>query len=753
MSIVSKWVVVLLTICIYMVPEVYGQTILIRDSETGKPVEGVVIRIIASARAEISDAYGQAAIPEGYTEDKSLLVTHTAYSTEVLTGKLPDVIFLETKTYGLQEVEVYGFGDRRALLGTEGPVVGLTSQDIERFQTQTLLPAVNYVPGVRLEERAAGSYRVAIRGTLLRSPFGVRNVKVYLNGLPFTEANGNTPLNLIDPALMGSVEILKGPSGSRFGAGLGGVIRLEGIHEDGPFLSVIAQTGSYGMQKFSLQGRVTDSLHSHSVAFARQQSDGYRDHNALERESVFYQGRFSTGEKESLYVDLLYSDLFYEIPGGLTRAQNDEDRRQGRPGSEEQNASIGLEAAWGGVRHEKVWESGVETHVGIYGYGSFFNHPFITDYKREHQVAGGGRGTARKTWGGFTLSGGGEYQKEIISARNLGNVNGQPDTLRFDDEIANKSWLAFLSAGYTWPRLEVSAGVSVNNLSYSLYRILDAAGDTSYTVNRDFADVWSPRVAVSYRLTDRLYSHASVSYGFSPPTLDEFRTNEGSIDRSLEAEKGINTEVGVRGYIAEGLSVDVSGFYLRQKETIVTRTASSGVVLFDNAGSTDQYGVEGLIQYIKRFKALYWIKGWMIQASYTGYNFRFEDYVKNETDFSGNRLPGAAPHRLTFLTDLTIQKGFYLNGGYTNTAPIPLDDGNTVYSDRVHMVRVKAGWKGIVGNRLRLDVFGGSDNALNRTFSLGNDLNAFGGRYFQPAPDRTFYAGLTLSYFRTSQER
>ncbi|MGB5927616.1 MAG: TonB-dependent receptor, partial [Cyclobacteriaceae bacterium] len=556
------------------------------------------------------------------------------------------------------------------------------------------------------------------------------------------------PLNLIDPALIGSVEILKGPSGSQFGAGLGGVIRLQGLDDDGPFLSASAQAGSYGSQKYSISGHVKDSLRSHTVAFARQKSEGYRDHSAFERKSVFYRGSFKAGQDESVHVDLLYSDLFYEIPGGLSEAQLSENRRQARPGSEEQNASINLEAAWGGVRHEKVWNNGVETNVGIYGYGSFFDHPFITDYKREQQVAGGGRGTAAKSWGAFTLSGGGEYQKEIISARNLGNVKGQPDTLRFDDEIANKNWLAFLKAGYAFDRVELSAGMSVSQLSYSLFRLQDAATDSSYRVNRDFRTVWSPRVALSYQLNQSLKAYASTSYGFSPPTLDEFRTNEGSIDRGLEAEKGISTELGIRGYLHPKLSIDLSAFYLKQDETIVSRTAPSGVVLFDNAGSTDQYGFEGLIQYITALEKLPLINEWMIQASYTGYDFRFDEYVKGETDYSGNRLPGAAPHRVTILTDLRFEKGFFLSGGYTNTAPIPLDDANTVYSERVHMVRAKAGWRGLVSDKLRLEVFGGSDNLLNRTFSLGNDLNAFGGRYFQPAADRTFYAGLTVSFLR-----
>ena len=77
-----------------------------------------------------------------------------------------------------------------------------------------MLPAVNLVPGVRMEERSPGSFRLSVRGSLLRSPFGVRNIKVYWNDIPFTDAGGNTYFNLVDPNSIRQIEILKGPGSS-----------------------------------------------------------------------------------------------------------------------------------------------------------------------------------------------------------------------------------------------------------------------------------------------------------------------------------------------------------------------------------------------------------------------------------------------------------------------------------------------------------------------------------------------------------
>lgn len=111
---------------------------------------------------------------------------------------------------------------------TEQPVLRLTTSvgvlsatDLEKTLNQTLLPAMNSVAGVRMEERSPGSYRLSLRGSLLRSPFGVRNVKVYFDEVPLTDAGGNTYLNSLAPSSMESINILKGPDGSIFGANSG----------------------------------------------------------------------------------------------------------------------------------------------------------------------------------------------------------------------------------------------------------------------------------------------------------------------------------------------------------------------------------------------------------------------------------------------------------------------------------------------------------------------------------------------------
>ncbi|MFP4092281.1 MAG: TonB-dependent receptor plug domain-containing protein, partial [Cyclobacteriaceae bacterium] len=132
---------------------------------------------------------------------------------------------LDTKL--LNEIVVTGYDANRKLLQTPGAVALLTTQQINAFDETSAVPALNTIPGVRMEQRSPGSYRIAIRGSMLRAPFGVRNIKVYWNNIPFTEPSGSTNFNLLDVINMGKIEVIKGPAGSIYGAGTGGVVNIQ----------------------------------------------------------------------------------------------------------------------------------------------------------------------------------------------------------------------------------------------------------------------------------------------------------------------------------------------------------------------------------------------------------------------------------------------------------------------------------------------------------------------------------------------
>jgi iron complex outermembrane receptor protein len=173
-----------------------------------------------------------------------------------------------TAVTSLDEVTVMAYESERPLLEISAPVNIISPKAIRRFDNTTFLPALNAFPGIRMEERSPGSYRLSIRGSSVRSPFGVRNVKVYWNNIPLSDANGITYFNLLDMSTIGSMEVIKGPAGSMYGATTGGVILLKSRTADasqtqGNGLRVGVLTGAFGTMNFNIAHTIaTDKINS-----------------------------------------------------------------------------------------------------------------------------------------------------------------------------------------------------------------------------------------------------------------------------------------------------------------------------------------------------------------------------------------------------------------------------------------------------------------------------------------------------------
>ena len=240
---------------------------------------------------------------------------------------------------------------------------------------------------------------------------------------------------------------------------------------------------------------------------------------------------------------------------------------------------------------------------------------------------------------------------------------------------------------------------------------------------------------------------SGFGYGFSPPTIEEIRTNEGSINQDLHPEIGFNIEYGIRGYPFKGRwGFDFTTFYYRLKDSIVQQQSDRGTTLFRNAGSTNQLGVEInsdliLVDHPKGFiNRLDW------NVAYTLNYFKFDSYFTNDGDFSGNDLTGIAPHIVFNMISISERDGFYATLSHRFNDKIPLEDDNSMYSEAYHLVQTKLGWKGTIFDRLDANFGFGIDNLLNETYSRGFDINAFGGRYFQPAPERNWFLTFSINY-------
>jgi len=634
-------------------------------------------------------------------------------------------------------VTAYGATAREPIAA---PVSRLTEMELDRYDNSSLLTGLNRLPGVRFEERATASYRIAIRGASLRAPFGVRNTQVYWNGIPYGDPGGDVPLNFLDAVNTDRVEVIRGPSGGFYGPGTAGTLLLntKQLTNDQKKTAVEAgiTAGSYGYFRGELKLESANEYGGYrQFRIGYQRTDGYRDHSAMERLTMQYSsllGRSRVGRETRMHA--LYTKLDYELPGGLNPEQYADNPRQARPGSAETNASIHYHNLLVGVTHTQQmgrWRSELAT----YATGFYFDHPFNFDYKREANLGAGARATfTRDFTDDLALTAGAELRLQYLNGQNFGNDAGRPADLNFSDEIFSRQGLLFGQLMYKPGAWDFTVGLSSSALDYSVDRTFAANGGTGITdfsANRPL----SLRLAAGRQLGNGHYLYASRADGFSPPTLDEFRTNEGSLNVNLDPEVGTNYEVGYR-YQSGKLTAELTAFHFALDEAITSFTDERGTQLFRNAGKTRQQGLEVAAGY-RALDAKDGPISLNFYTSYTHYNFTYRDFEQRGTDFSGNDIPGAAPHTLNLEVNAALTSGPYVNVFHTFVDAIPLNDANDVFAESYQLLRLQIGFR-----RGRYDVFLTGANLLDERMSFGNDLNPrFGRRYFQPAAGRNWQIG------------
>lgn len=734
--------------------------LVIKDLESNKPLVGATVQIQGENDILISEADGS--VNTSFLQnDTNVKISFVGYKNLIYRiSEGQNTVYLEPDYQMLNSLTVVGHDNKHILSDIAGSYVINSRLSIDRFDDESLVRSMNTLPGIRMEERSPSSYRLSIRGSLLRAPFGVRNVKVYWNDIPYTDPTGNTPLNLMDLNNIGKVETIKGPSGSIYGAGMGGVLN---IYSEVPRISPLSANvgytaGSYGYQKVIANLNTGNENHRFSIKFAKQQGNGYRDHTKFEREVIQMNGTFYTSDKRILTAQVLYSDLFYQLPGGLTQEQYDENPRQARPGVAAKNTSIDHQNFLAGIVQDYEWNENISNTSSIYYTNGVKENPFINNYEVEKLKSFGGRTSfdikTNLVNMPTTFTTGIEMNYGDFHATNHGNVDGYADTLRYEDQLKSFQSFVFLQAKVDLSKKwMLNIGASLNYLNYNINRLEDVALDTSYQIDRSFNPEFIPRIGIVGKLSNEISVHGSISSGFSPPTTEEVRTSDGGINTDLEAEKGINYEVGIRGNsINEKLFYDATVFWMQQKETIVSKTTEFGSVVFENAGSTSQFGLELLLGYAFINNPSNSISLVKIQTAYTHHNFTFKDYVKTSRgeniDYSGNALTGTSPNISVTTIDMQLRGGFYFNFTYNFTDEIPLNDANTVYAESYNLLTAKTGWKFLLKQKHLIDVFLGVDNLLNEKYSLGNDLNAFGQRYYNPSPERNYFGGLKVYFHK-----
>jgi iron complex outermembrane receptor protein len=654
----------------------------------------------------------------------------------------------------LGEVLVNSYLNSRPLLRLPVSVSVIDTNVLKRQSGQSLVPVMNTIPGVRMEERSPGSYRLSIRGSLLRSPFGIRNVKIYMEEFPLTDAGGNTYLNLLDLNVIHSIEILKGPDGSLFGANSGGIIRLNVFPADTiNEIKAGIGGGSFGSMNEYAMVRQRIEHNTFSISEGWQHADGYRQNSKFDRKHIQVTDQLNYGSN-TLKLLLFYSNLNYRTPGGLTLEQWINDPSSARPpsktpGALEQKAGIVNSTFYVGVSNQLKLNKTWSHQLALFGSYTDFENPFITNYEVRNENTIGAR-----TWleasnhkeGEILLKfhAGLEGGRTTSSIKNYGNIKGNKDTIQKIDNMVNNQLFVFshLIVDF-YNKWLLEAGLSLNVNDFSFY---SRAPYTTGVDKRFFAPQLMPKIAVSYQVASLVSWRTSISKGYSPPTLAEIRSSDNRVNTTLQPENGWNYETGIRFHTRKNVFWwDMAAFYYLLENAIVLRVNEAGQEYFVNAGGTKQFGIESqvIVRIIQERKTKL-IRGVDFSNSLTYSNFIFNNYSNGLIDYSGNKLTGVPESVCVSGLLMQFPFQFYLFFQHTYTTSIFLDDANTVSAKPSSIFLIKSGWKFINKPGFQFALSMGVDNVTNEKYSLGNDLNALGGRYYNAAMPRNYFCKLEM---------
>ena len=660
----------------------------------------------------------------------------------------------------MQGIVLKGYETNAGTLKIPAAVSYLNRKSIQAVSTYSLLPAINQIAGVRMEERSPGSYRLSIRGSLLRSPFGVRNIKVYLDDFLLTDAGGNTYINLLDANMIGQAEVIKGPTGSMYGAGTGGAVLLGGsdllpaFSTDTSAFRGMISGGRFGSLNESVQYQLNKKSITFSISQGHSQAKGFRDQSALRKDNVLLRLKTQTASKMSSELMVLLTDLEYETPGGLNLNQRNANPRQARPAAgifpsaEAQKTAIFNQTALLGFTNSykmgEKWQmvSSITTAL------TRFKNPFISNYeKRIESNVGLRTKVVYEQKGAMPLQwvSGFEIQRGGYRIDSTGNKQGIATGNLVRDEVIARQQFLFTQLNWSpLKMIQLQTGLSLNNFTYSIERTTGLPANGKVPV--DFKQQLLPRVALMFEPWSGLGLYGQLSKGYSAPGIAEIRPSAGGLYSGLQAEYGWNKEVGMKLLTNQGkIQLTAAFFQFNLKDAIVRQTNSAGAEFFVNAGSTTQKGFEGelSILLLNRPQGSFFQKIQFTQ-SLTLNDFSFGQYISAGTDFSGKKIAGIPDELYGLTAQIGFLKRLELNVNFSYAGRIPLTDANTVYADPYRLWAGKLSWNGKL-KKVRTSLFLLFDNIGNINYSLGNDLNAFGGRYYNPSPERNMQIGCVFS--------
>ena len=690
-------------------------------------------RSFASARCALIGAIGSVLAAD---------IAH-AQSTPAPTVRLPPVVVTATR------IDTPSFDVPASIDRIDGDV----ARDA-RLQVN-ISDALASVPGLLARDRQnyAQDVQISVRGFGARSTFGIRGVRLYVDGIPATLPDGQGQITNVDLGSVGHFEVLRGPFSALYGNSSGGVIQV--------FTEEPGETPTLG---FGVAGgsddalRISTKLSARSGAFgvvasaSRFTTDGYREHSAAERRigNLKLNWQPDDASRFTLIANSVSLPKAQD-PLGLTRAQFEANPRGVDPVANTFNTRKTVDQTQAGLIYERRIDGANALRAMVYGgrreteqfqaipVGPQANplHPGgVISLTRDYSGA-----DLRWTWKTaladqpFSLVGGLAHDRLREHRQGLqnfvGTTLGVEGALRRDEinEVSNLDPYLQLS----WqpaPRWTLNAGVRHSevrfrsNDRYIVGTNPDDSGGADYSATL-------PVLGVMFAVDDSLHLYATAGRGFETPTLNELAYRPGGatgLNFDLKPARSDSVELGAKWRSAAAGEWRAAIFRTTTHDEIATLASAGGRATFRNAGATQRRGLE--LAWSATF-----VGSLEAQASATWLDARYRDA------FAGARIPGIARSALFMALGWRPPQGWRAGVELRALSHVMVNDANSDAAAGYALLGAHAGYVWRAG-RWELSGFVRGDNLADRRVIGSLIVNEANGRYFEPAPGRTWLAGV-----------
>ena len=653
----------------------------------------------------------------------------------------------------LEEIVVQAMRMSRPLDSVPAAVSVVSQSDIQLGRQQLGLDeALNRVPGLFMQNRYnfAQDLRVSIRGFGARSAFGIRGVKILVDGIPETLPDGQGQVDSIDLGAAQQIEVLRGPSSSYYGNASGGVISVASERgPETPFANLRLTAGEYGARKFQVKtGGQTDRV-NYFVSLSDAEVDGYRVHSETENTQLSGRLEFDLGAGGSLLAVANYTDQpISNDPGGINLAQAQADPRSARDRNLSFDSGEALEQSRIGFVYSLPVGEGSELEVR--------NYYVSRDFSNRLPFTGGGAVDLQRLFAGggisYTHEGslggrpnrvvvGIDYDDQDDHRRRFNNNMGVIGALTLDQDERVTSTGVFVQDELSLAdNVRLSFGLRFDEVQFDVGDRFLSDGDDSGV--RKLDDV-SPMIGLLAHLSPQVTVYGTYSTSFETPTTTEFAnpSGAGGFNPLLEPQAATNLEFGVRGGVGDRTRYELAVFDIDVEDELIPYEipGSPGRDFFANAGHSSRTGLEAtlLTQPTDRID---------ITLSYTYADFTFDDFLDdNGNDYSGNRIPGTVEQLVFAEISYRHPAGWFGAVDALHVGDQFANNANTVADDAYTLSNLRLGFDATRGGAT-FSPFVGVNNLFDQRYNSNIRLNAFGRRYYEPGPERNIYAGVAVNF-------